>query len=460
MAKKPVSLFICSACGEEYARWAGKCVSCGEWNSILESTETRLGKFDKKSSPKERKVAYSLPVSIGSVPESEWGRSTTGFSELDLVLGGGIVPGSLVLLGGEPGVGKSTLVLEMCRALAKSGKVLYVSGEESSVQIGLRAKRMKIIDPNILLSSEIYVDKISEMVEDILPKAVFIDSIQTVMKESLLNQVGTITQLRESTQVFLETSKRTGVPIFLIGHITKEGSIAGPKVLEHLVDTVLYFEGDKLNYYRILRAVKNRFGAVGDTAIFEMSFQGLTQVTDRNNLFLTRELEERTGSVLSSVIAGSRSLAVEVQSLVTKSSYGQARRMAEGLDSRRLILLCAVLEKFLDLPLSACDIFANLAGGLHIDEPSLDLAIAAAVASSFWEKPFSGKIGILGEVGLSGEIRSIGQISLRLKELQSLGLEKVFLPKGNWEEAKGLFPQLEISPIRQISELTGIFQKD
>ncbi|ABZ93281.1 ATP-dependent serine protease [Leptospira biflexa serovar Patoc strain 'Patoc 1 (Ames)'] len=453
MAKKQLPQYQCKACGDTFSRWAGKCPSCGEWNQIEEMANTSQGRFDTPISLKPRDRRYTEPKSIGSVVSDSHTRTQTGFSELDLVLGGGIVPGSLVLVGGEPGVGKSTLVLEIAKNIANQGTVLYISGEESASQIGLRAKRMGVTSENILLSSEVYAENIAQMISDIKPKVVFIDSIQTIIKESLVNQAGTITQLRESSQVFLETAKRTSVPIFLIGHITKDGQIAGPKVLEHLVDTVLYFEGDRFNYYRILRAVKNRFGAVGDTAIFEMVLGGLSQVLDRHRLFISPETEERSGSVLSSVMEGSRAISVEVQALVTKSSYGQARRMAEGLDNRRVILLSAVIEKYLGLPLSESDIFSNLAGGLSVDEPSLDLAIVASIVSSFRDKPVSRETGYLGEVGLSGEVRSVGQMSLRIKELVGIGISQIYIPHGNWKEVEGMFPSIELVPIKHLQAL-------
>jgi DNA repair protein RadA/Sms len=454
MSKKPpAKVFICKACGADFQRWAGKCSVCNEWNTIEEQVVGGGGRFEATVKETQSPRKYRAPVSVSNIEEHSYQRLSTSYSEMDLVLGGGIVPGSLLLIGGEPGVGKSTLVLEIARGLSKAGKVLYISGEESASQIGMRARRMGLFDENILLSSEIYAENIAQMVADIRPSVVFIDSIQTIMKESLVNQAGSVTQLREATQVFLETAKRTGVPIFLIGHITKEGTIAGPKVLEHLVDTVLYFEGDRLNYYRILRAVKNRFGAVGDTAIFEMASDGLKQVLDRHRLFISPESEERSGSVLSSVMEGSRAISVEVQALVTKSSFGQARRMAEGLDNRRVILLAAVIEKYLSMPLSESDIFSNLAGGLSIDEPSLDLAITASIASSFQDKPIPRSTGFLGEVGLSGEVRSVGQIGLRLKELLGIGISKVYLPHGNLKEASGIFGDLELIGVKHLREL-------
>ncbi|NCN10879.1 MAG: DNA repair protein RadA [Leptospira sp.] len=450
--KSPSKIFICSSCGESFPRWSGKCPSCESWNTIDEETGSGT-KFSEKKQAILSPARYEMPIPINQVSEEKFKRIATGFSELDLVLGGGIVPGSIVLIGGEPGVGKSTLILEVAKNLAPSSKILYVSGEESSGQIGLRAKRMGIDTDRILLSSESYVENIVQMMEQLEPSLVFIDSIQTVQKEALVNQAGTVTQLRESTQSFMEAAKRLSIPVFLIGHITKEGLIAGPKVLEHLVDTVLYFEGDKLNYYRIIRSVKNRFGAVGDIAVFEMKNSGLEEVKDRNDLFIFRDGENTEGSVLSAVLEGTRAMSVEVQALVAKTSLAQARRMSEGLDNKRLILLCAVLEKYLGLPLSGSDVFANLAGGLNVDEPALDLAICAAIYSSSMGLSVPSKSAFLGEVGLSGEVRNVGQLGLRLKELESLGIEKVILPiagKNEWKENAHGFELIGIKHLKEI----------
>lgn len=451
--KLPAKIYICQSCGESFPRWSGKCPSCDSWNTIIEE----LGSGSKFSDKKQAVLdppRYEKPILLTEVEEEKFKRTSTGFDELDLVLGGGIVPGSLVLVGGEPGVGKSTLILEVAKHLSEKKKVLYVSGEESASQIGLRARRMGIQSENILLSSEGYTENIIQMMEHIRPGIVFVDSIQTVQKQSLINQAGTVTQLRESAQSFLEAAKRLSIPVFLIGHITKEGLIAGPKVLEHLVDTVLYFEGDKLNYYRIIRAVKNRFGAVGDIAVFEMKSQGLEEVKDRNNLFLFQDLEKSEGSVLSAVLEGSRALSVEVQALVARTSFAQARRMSEGLDNKRLILLCAVLEKYLGLPLAQSDVFANLAGGLSVDEPSLDLAICAAILSSSENTPISGRTAFLGEVGLSGEVRNVGQLGLRLKELEAIGIERVVLPnsgRNEWSDSDYGFQLIGIKHLRELN---------
>ncbi len=452
--KKGSKQFVCQACGESYTRWAGKCDACDQWNTITEVVEA--DKFKLQHNKPVTSVKYIKPIPITDVKDSDTDRIVTGLSEFDLVLGGGIVPGSLVLIGGEPGVGKSTLILEISNRLSSTKKVLYVSGEESAAQIKLRAKRMNIDSKNILISTEIVVENIIDIILHEHPQVVFIDSIQTLNKESLYNQAGSVTQLRECTQILLEAAKKTGVPIFIIGHITKEGTIAGPKILEHLVDTVLYFEGDKLNYYRIIRAVKNRFGAVGDISIFEMSSSGLQEVKNKHGIFLSNISGERHGSVITAILEGSRAMSIEVQALVSRSSYSQSRRMAEGIDTRRLILMAAVIEKFLGLKMVECDIFSNIAGGLKADDPAIDLSVCASIISSYTERYIPVGTAIIGEVGLSGEVRPVTQIGLRLRELQGLGMKKVFFPKGNHKEVQGEF-SMELVEIGSIQELFNIF---
>lgn len=444
--KKANRTFICQSCGEVYSRWAGKCESCGAWNTIQEETISL-----KTAIQPIHKVNYKKPISLSEISEKNHHRIPTGFDEFDLVLGGGIVSGSLILIGGEPGVGKSTLLLELCRRLSPKYKILYVSGEESYSQLSLRAKRMEVQSESILLSNETSMESIVEMIYYEKPDVVLVDSIQTITKSSLENQAGTVTQLRECTQGLLEIAKKTSTPIILVGHITKEGLIAGPKVLEHLVDTVLYFEGDKFQYYRLLRAVKNRFGTVGDVAIFEMNSIGLSEVKNKSDLFISKNLSDRTGSALSVVMEGSRSLVVEVQSLVSKTSYSQARRMAEGLDTRRLILMAAVLEKYCSIRLSEADIFANLAGGINVDDPGLDLALCAVILSSYVDRPIPASIALLGEVGLSGEVRLVSHIELKLKSVQSMGVKKIILP-----EYSDLKKQSNIICIQNIVELESV----
>ncbi|WP_078125178.1 DNA repair protein RadA [Leptospira alexanderi] len=455
MKKKLTRTFICQSCGQDFSRWAGKCESCGNWNSIVE--EIGGERFASSNGNSRKNKSYQEPIPLDRVEEESLERMGTGLKELDLVLGGGLVPGSLTLIGGEPGVGKSTLVLEVSRYLTQANKkVLYISGEESPSQIRMRAERIGFRSTNLLLTSETYAENISAMIEGERPSVVFVDSIQTIAREALPNQAGTVTQLRECTQVLLETAKRSGIPILMTGHITKEGTIAGPKVLEHLVDTVLYFEGDRLNYYRLLRAVKNRFGAVGDLAIFEMFSGGLREVGDRNRIFVSAGAEERSGSVISAVLEGSRALTVEVQALVSKTGFAQARRMAEGPDTRRVILLAAVIEKYIKIKLGECDLFSNLAGGLNADEPALDLAICTSIISSYLDQPLPKGTCVLGEVGLSGEVRSIGQANLRIKELAGVGMKKVILPEGNLSELVQNV-DIQIQGIRSLNDLRLLF---
>ncbi|AXR62121.1 DNA repair protein RadA [Leptospira mayottensis] len=455
MKKRLTRTFICQSCGQDFSRWAGKCESCGNWNSIIE--EIGGERFASSGGNSRKNKSYQEPIPLDRIEEESLERMGTGLKELDLVLGGGLVPGSLTLIGGEPGVGKSTLVLEVSRYLTQANKkVLYISGEESPSQIRMRAERMGFCSSNLLLTSETYAENISAMIEGERPAVVFVDSIQTIAREALPNQAGTVTQLRECTQVLLETAKRSGIPILMTGHITKEGTIAGPKILEHLVDTVLYFEGDRLNYYRLLRAVKNRFGAVGDLAIFEMFSGGLREVGDRNSIFISAGAEERSGSVISAVLEGSRALTVEVQALVSKTGFAQARRMAEGPDTRRVILLAAVIEKYIKIKLGECDLFSNLAGGLNADEPALDLAICTSIISSYLDQPLPKGTCILGEVGLSGEVRSIGQANLRIKELAGVGMKKVILPEGNLSELVQN-TDIQIQGIRSLNDLRLLF---
>jgi DNA repair protein RadA/Sms len=437
--KKEKRRFVCQSCGAEYPRWVGKCEVCGTWNSVLEE----IGSERFHSKPPHQNPRYTPPRPISDIPSQDTKRLEIGFPEIDLVLGGGLVPGSLVLLGGEPGVGKSTLLLEIAKKISPHNKVLYISGEESGPQIRIRAERMGALHPNLFLSSEVIAENIVEMIRHEEPAIAFIDSIQTISREHLSSQAGTVTQLRECAQIFLETSKSTSCPILMVGHITKEGSIAGPKVLEHIVDLVLYFESDKLNFYRMLRGVKNRFGPVGDVAILEMHSEGLREVRDKHSLFISGGQEDRIGSVLSAVMEGSRALCVEVQALVSRSQYSQARRMSEGIDNRRLILLSAVLEKYLGLKLSECDVFSNLTGGLTIDEPALDLSIASSIVSSYLERKVSPGVAVIGEIGLSGEIRPVSSILIRMRELKALGARRIFIPEGNAKEL--IYPEDKIN---------------
>ena len=427
MPKEVKSYFICKSCQTKYTRWLGRCDYCDEWNSIVEE------KNFKTTSQIENIKIYSVSDFI----KTEQKRIQIGIPELDLVFGEGIVQGSLILIAGEPGIGKSTLILEIAKKILysyKKSKVLYVSGEESPFQITLRAKRIGCLSENLLLLSSVSVENIEQIAKKQNPLLIFIDSVQTIFKEGSFGQVGTIQQLRESTQSLLELSKKINKTIILTGHITKEGNIAGPKILEHLVDTVLYFESDKLGYYRILRAIKNRFGSIGEMALFEMYSKGLKEISNKNQIFI-HSLEEKIGSTIGVFSEGTRAFAVEVQALVSKSFYAHSRRMGEGIDNQRIILLAAVLEKYTNIAsIGEYDIFINIAGGLKVKDTALDFGICVSIYSSALGKSIPKNTAFIGEVGLSGEIRTVKQIEQKVKELNQIGLKTVLLPYLNKKE--------------------------
>ena len=446
MAKKTQKSFICNSCGATYTRWQGKCTQCNEWNTIDEdhSAPVISGKRVEAAGP-----LSDLPF-LAEIDPEETARKSTGMPDLDLVLGGGLVPGQLILLAGEPGVGKSTLILEIARKF--TGRIYYFSGEESPGQVRMRSDRMKIDGSRIKISREIELDAICSRMSRDKPDLLVVDSVQTISSREG-NLPGSPGQLRDAAFALLEAAKRSKVPVLLTGHITKEGSIGGPRLLEHMMDTVLYFESDRNNHYRILKSTKNRFGPVGEAAILEMKSDGMTPA---ERLSMMRSEEPPSGCVHSVILEGSRPIVVEVQALVTRSAYGPARRVAEGLDTGRLLLLAAVLEKHLKLRLSDYDIFANIAGGFRADEPGLDLALCAAILSSFNELPVSGSTGILGEVGLSGEIRPASREGIRLKELASLGFEKLYISNGSsLAEMEGWKKKLYLRQLSGVQELPG-----
>lgn len=447
MAKKSRTVYECSACNEQFSRWAGKCPACGEWNTILEKEETTI------TATRSRMAGDMQPLpTLSQVNEEDSRRIRSGIDDLDLVLGGGLVPGSFLLIGGEPGVGKSTLLLEIARTFA--GRILYFSGEESPGQIKIRANRMQIDGTHILVSRESVLDAVCGRILKERPDLAVIDSIQTLQAGEPGGLPGSVSQLRAAAFGLMETAKVSRIPILVTGHITKEGSIAGPMLLEHMVDAVLYFESDRLNHYRILRAVKNRFGNIGEVALFEMTGTGLRALSS-----LPRETTGRgaPGCVFSAIIEGSRSIGVEVQALVSRTAYGPARRMAEGLDNRRLMLLSAVLEKYMKLNLADQDIFANLAGGLTAHEPALDLAIGAAILSSYTEKPAPDGMAFVGEIGLSGEIRPAPGILARIRELKNLGFRRFCLCETQQEEAK--IEEADILPVRHIKDIAEVIRE-
>jgi len=423
-------LFACQKCGYQSAKWLGKCPDCGSWNSMAEELEIKGG-----VSPLQ--TENSKPVRITQVSRDVEQRLSCGISELDRVLGGGIVAGSMVLIGGDPGIGKSTLLLQAAAHLAKSsGIILYVSAEESAQQIKLRSVRMEISSDELYLLAETNVERIIAHIKQLQPRVVIIDSIQTVFTGALESAPGSVSQVRESAGRLMLLAKGSGIPIFLVGHVTKDGSLAGPRVLEHLVDTVLYFEGDAGHAFRILRAVKNRFGSTNEIGVFEMKGQGLCEVLNPSELFLAERPLGVSGSLVVAALEGSRPLLVELQALVTSSSFGNPRRTTIGVDHNRLALLVAVLEKKVGLHLSGQDIFLNAAGGVRLNEPSADLGIVLVVASSHLDKTIDPQTIFLGEVGLSGEVRGVSQPELRVREAAKLGFSRCILPAGNLKQVK------------------------
>lgn len=423
-------LFACQKCGHQSAKWLGKCPDCGSWNSMVEELAVRGG----SAAPQ---TEAAKPVRISQVSRDVEQRQSCGISELDRVLGGGLVSGSMVLIGGDPGIGKSTLLLQASAHLSRNaGSVLYVSAEESAQQIKLRAMRMGIDADELYLLAETGIERIIAQIQHLKPCAVIVDSIQTVFTGAIESAPGSVSQVRESAGRLMLTAKGSGIPIFLVGHVTKDGSLAGPRVLEHLVDTVLYFEGDAGHAFRILRAVKNRFGSTNEIGVFEMKDTGLSEVQNPSELFLAERPLGVSGSVVVAALEGSRPLLVELQALVTSSSYGTPRRTTIGVDHNRLALLVAVLEKKVGLHLSGQDIFLNAAGGVRLNEPSADLAMVMAVASSHLDKAVDPQTVFLGEVGLSGEVRGISQPELRVKEAAKLGFNRCILPAGNLKQVK------------------------
>jgi DNA repair protein RadA/Sms len=425
-------VFACQACGFESSKWLGRCPDCGEWNSFAEERQ-ELAPAPGKGRPAMRGLdPGSRPRPYDLVDVSEAERIPSGIGEFDRVLGGGIVPGSMVLIGGEPGIGKSTLLLQVAHLLARTGgPVLYVSGEESERQIKLRGERLGIASGGLFLVGETALERILDHVDDLKPSALVVDSVQTIYSSKFPSAPGSISQVREVATQLLFVAKGRGITTFLIGHVTKDGNLAGPKSLEHIVDTVLYFEGEKHLHHRIVRAVKNRFGAVSEMGVFEMTGAGLTPVANPSALFLAERVEGAPGSAVVATLEGSRPMLVEVQALVSPTSFGTPRRMSLGIDGNRTSLLLAVLEKRVGLELLGDDVFVSLAGGLEVPEPAADLGVAAAIASSFRNRPVFAHTAMFGEVGLGGEIRGVGQAALRVREAAQMGFTRCVLPARN-----------------------------
>ncbi len=451
MAKNK-TVFFCKECGFESAKWVGQCPGCKQWDTFAE--EPVLKKSTKPAGIKNT----SEPVLISNVKSEAEHRICSGFEELDRVLGGGIVQGSLVLVGGDPGIGKSTLLLQMCREIVnKSKKVLYISGEESLSQIKMRAERLGVFHGELLLLCETDLDLIEEAIHKYKPDIVIIDSIQTMFKEEVTSAPGSVSQVREATAALMHIAKGSGITIFIIGHVTKEGVVAGPRVLEHMVDTVLYFEGDNYASYRVLRAVKNRFGSTNEIGVFEMQGTGLVEVKNPSEFMLKGRPEGEPGSVVAASIEGTRPILVEVQALVCRTNFNMPRRTAAGTDYNRVNLLMAVLEKRAGIQLSDCDAYVNVAGGMRITEPALDLAVITAIISSFKNKALDNKTVLFGEVGLTGEIRAVNMAEQRVAEASKMGFEVCILPQANKEHIKS--PGMKLIGVRNIQEVMGILMR-
>jgi len=448
---KTKTQYVCSECGSAQMKWMGKCPDCGAWNTLQE--------FVVRAPEKSQSGGFigsamaARPIALPDIPKESMVRLPLQMEEMNRVLGGGIVPGGCVLVGGEPGIGKSTILLQVASEVARTiGTVLYVSAEESAHQVGRRAARMKIQDSNLLVYAEIEVEQIIEQIETMKPALVIVDSVQAIHSAGSTSAAGTVSQVRDCAATLLRAGKQHNIPIFLVGHVTKEGSIAGPKVLEHMVDVVLQLEGERFHAYRLLRSIKNRFGSTNEVGIFEMSESGMTEVKNPSEMFLAERLPNAAGSAIAVSLEGTRPLLVEVQALSSHTAFSQPRRTANGVDMNRLLLLTAVLSKRMGLNLSDQDVFVNIVGGLHVDEPAADLAIAAAITSSYRNKPVAADLAIMGEVGLSGELRSVGQLPRRLHESAKLGFTRALVPrsalKGKTDES--LPPNLEVIGVRTL----------
>ncbi len=444
---KTKTLFVCQECGCQSIKWIGRCPDCEKWNTFVEEI------ISKEATSKDRAFFREAPKHLSDVELGETPRITIGMEELDRILGGGIVSGSVILVGGEPGIGKSTLLLQACGLLSdQKNIVLYVSGEESLTQTKLRAGRLKkSFSSELYIVNETDLEVILEHVNKLKPKVVVIDSIQIVYKQELSSSAGSVSQVRECAGELVYLAKTKGAALFLVGHVTKEGSIAGPKVLEHMVDTVLYFEGERYSNFRVLRAVKNRFGPTNEIGIFQMTGQGLREVTNPSEIFLSERCDDTVGSAVVPTMEGTRPLLVEIQALVSATNFGMPRRWSQGVDYNRAVLLMAVLEKRLGLKLQNQDVYVNVAGGVKIVEPAADLGIAVAVASSLKELPTLPKVALLGEVGLQAEVRGVTQVEARIHEAEKLGFKSCIIPETNLKElsTKG---DIKIIPVKTVDQ--------
>ena len=432
MAKQPATIFVCQNCGSQSRKWIGQCPDCGEWNTMVEERFRVTAQAAAAAGGFTARYTQTSPVPFADIESQDDSRVESGIEELDRVLGGGIVAGSLVLIGGAPGIGKSTIVIQMADHLGRTGgKVLYVSGEESERQIKMRGERLGLQANNLFILPETNLQNVVAETEKLRPNFVIVDSIQTIFSDKIESAPGSVSQVREVASEFMMFAKQTGTPVFLTGHVTKEGSIAGPKTLEHIVDTVIYFEGDRHHNHRIIRATKNRFGAANEIGIFEMTNAGLVAVGNPSEVFLQERPEGASGSVVTVCMEGTRPMLVEVQALVSGTKSASGRRMAQGFDYNRTSLLIAVLEKRLGFQLAGDDVFVNIAGGLEVDEPAADLGVVAAIASSFRNLQIPPETAVFGEVGLTGEVRGVLQAQARAREAQTLGFKKLIIPASN-----------------------------
>ncbi len=443
---KSKTVFVCSNCGYESAKWLGKCPGCQEWNSFYEETLV-----SNSSSGLNKKKKMAIPMPLNSVEGKSTERISTGLDELNRVLGGGLVEGSLILLGGEPGIGKSTLILQICDKVQVEGKILYVSGEESAEQIKIRADRLNVKRDNLMFLPETDIDAVNDAINSIEPKLVIIDSVQTMYADNISSAPGSVSQVREITARIMKICKENSITTIIIGHVTKDGNIAGPRVLEHMVDTVLYLEGERYFSYRMLRGVKNRFGSTNEIGMFEMQNEGMIEIKNPSSILLSEREEKTPGSVVVASIEGTRSLLIELQALTTPSVFGMPRRTANGIDYNRLTLLIAVLEKKAGLLLGNQDVYLNVVGGIKINEPAIDLGIVLAAASSFKNISIPKDVVAIGEVGLTGEVRAVNVIEKRIKEAEKLGFKTCIVPENNKKLLKEKF-KLDIIGVKNIVE--------
>lgn len=459
MAKKAKTRFVCQECGYTTFKYIGCCPNCGQWNTIVEEREETVPVKEDRHNRVSLQGERSKPQKLTSIQHSKVNRIQTELSELNRVLGGGVVPGSLVLIGGDPGIGKSTLLLQISQQLTLAEqKVLYVTGEESGEQVKLRAERLSQKGNDFYIYPETNMTEIRHAIEDLQPDIVIVDSIQTMVEEDITSAAGSVSQVRETTADLMKIAKTNGIAIFIVGHVTKEGALAGPRMLEHMVDTVLYFEGDRYQSFRILRAVKNRFGSTNEIGIFEMRQQGLVEVKNPSEVFLEERLEGASGSAIVVAMEGTRPILVEIQALLSPTLYGNARRTSSGLDYNRISLILAVLEKRSGLSLQNQDAYLKATGGVKLDEPAIDLAIAMAIVSSYKEQETQSKDCFVGEIGLTGEIRSVTRVEQRIQEAKKLGFQRIFIPKNNLQDWKPI-AGIEVIGVATIKEaIRYVFQ--